>query len=202
MPETPDDKKRTTPPDPDTERDVRIDINIGGLMGNLNDLMNAVNEAMQEAQRRMGENSKSGWKVESDPDKGTFGFSFSTNLEDFVQSGGTTRTTVRSSTSRTSSRTTARSTSTSSHPTSEPQVREPLVDLFDEGDEIIVVAEMPGVQMSEIRVTLNEDVLALETTGDRRYMKELLLPAAVDPTTIQQTYRNGILELRLQRQQD
>ncbi len=198
MPETPDDQKRSDTPH--TERDVRIDINIGGLMGNLNDLMNAVNQAMQDMQRQFDEQRKSGWKVESDPETGTFGFSFSTNLNDFVQSGGTARTTVRSTTTTRRSRTTTHS-SASSTSTAEPQVREPLVDLFDEGDEIVVVAEMPGVQMSDIRVTLHEDVLALETSGDRRYMKELLLPAAVDPTTLQQTYRNGILELRLQRQQ-
>ncbi|NJL05258.1 MAG: Hsp20/alpha crystallin family protein [Chloroflexaceae bacterium] len=115
----------------------------------------------------------------------------STTIRSSVR-GGTT-TTVRSSATATSSTSTARSSA------GEPQVREPLVDVFDEGEQIVVVAELPGVQMADIRVQINADVLALETTGERRYEKEILLPAAIDPTTIQQTYRNGILELRLLR---
>jgi HSP20 family protein len=79
-------------------------------------------------------------------------------------------------------------------------VREPLVDVFDEGETIVVIAELPGVDESEVRVEARGDVLSLETTGERRYAREILLPALVVPDTLRQTYRNGILELRLTRQ--
>jgi len=79
------------------------------------------------------------------------------------------------------------------------EVREPLVDTFDEEEEIVIVAELPGVDEDEIRVEIQDDILSLETTGDRKYAKEILLPKAVDATTLQKTYKNGILELRLRK---
>ncbi len=41
------------------------------------------------------------------------------------------------------------------------------------------------------------DVLAIETTGERKYAKEILLSAA--PGSLQKSYTNGILELRLKK---
>ena len=76
--------------------------------------------------------------------------------------------------------------------------REPLVDVFDEGDEVLVVAEVPGVQEKDIRLDLAGDVLTLSATGPKRkYEKEVLLPAAVEPEARRQSYQNGYLELRL-----
>ncbi len=75
--------------------------------------------------------------------------------------------------------------------------REPLVDVFDEGAEIVVVAEVPGVQEKDIHVELEGDVLALSAVGPKRkYEKEVLLPAPVDPAAHRQSYQNGYLELR------
>lgn len=77
------------------------------------------------------------------------------------------------------------------------EAREPLVDVFDEEEEIVVVVELPGVSEEEIEVAVREDILSLETVGERKYAKEVLLPCAVEAETLQQTYRNGILEIRL-----
>ena len=79
--------------------------------------------------------------------------------------------------------------------------REPLVDVFDEGDMILVVAELPGVEEEEIQVRVKDDVLSLSSVGDRKYTKEILLSSPVDPATMETTYRNGVLELRLRKQQ-
>ena len=76
-------------------------------------------------------------------------------------------------------------------------VREPMVDLFDEGEEIVVVIELPGVAEEEIQIEVHDDVLCLETAGERKYAKEILLPSAVRGEGLRRTYRNGILELRL-----
>jgi len=78
-------------------------------------------------------------------------------------------------------------------------VREPLVDVFDEGDEIVVVAELPGVSDDEIQVQVREDILSLETQGERKYAKEILLSAAAEAASLQRAYKNGILELRLKK---
>ena len=76
--------------------------------------------------------------------------------------------------------------------------REPLVDVFDEGDEVLVVAEVPGVQEKDIHLDFAGDVITLSATGPKRkYEKEVLLPAAVEPKARRQSYQNGYLELRL-----
>lgn len=76
------------------------------------------------------------------------------------------------------------------------ETREPLVDVFDEGREIVVVAELPGVGDDEVDVQVRDDILTLETTGAHRFAKEILLPGAVDAASMQQAHKNGILELR------
>jgi HSP20 family protein len=78
-------------------------------------------------------------------------------------------------------------------------VREPMVDSFDEGAEVVVVAELPGVAESEINVEAQDDILSLRTTGAYKYAKEVLLSSAVEPASLTRSYKNGILELRLKK---
>ncbi len=77
------------------------------------------------------------------------------------------------------------------------EVREPLVDVFDEDDSVLVVVELPGVAEDEIKVEIEADVLSLKTVGERKYAKEIDLPSAVDAATIKKAYKNGVLEVRL-----
>lgn len=78
-------------------------------------------------------------------------------------------------------------------------VREPLIDVFDEDKEIVIVAELPGVTSDAIEVEVRDDILALSASGPRRYAKEVLLPSPVDPKSMQRSFKNGLLELRLQK---
>ena len=79
------------------------------------------------------------------------------------------------------------------------EAREPLVDLFDERDEVVVTAELPGAKEAEIAVELKGDMLIIETKGERRYAKEIVLPAAVDAASLQKKYNNGVLEIRVRK---
>ncbi len=77
------------------------------------------------------------------------------------------------------------------------EVREPLVDVFEEEDHVLVVAEMPGVGEEDIQVELKEDILTLSAArGAKKYRKEVLLPAAFPPERMSRTCRNGILEVK------
>lgn len=80
------------------------------------------------------------------------------------------------------------------------EVREPLTDVFDEGDTFRIIAELPGVEASDIKVDLKDDILTIAAErGDRKYHKEVLLPSRAEtgPPTI--FYRNGILEVHLKK---
>lgn len=78
--------------------------------------------------------------------------------------------------------------------------REPMTDIFDEGDEVRVYAEMPGVAESDIKVALKGDILDISAkTGERKYRKECLIKAAVKHETLITSYKNGILEVRIRK---
>ncbi len=78
--------------------------------------------------------------------------------------------------------------------------REPLTDVFDEKDEIMIIAEVPGVDQEGITVSLKEDILEISAAGKKRiYYKEILLPEKVKPETLSHYYKNGVLEIRIKK---
>ncbi|MHC1760077.1 MAG: Hsp20/alpha crystallin family protein [Negativicutes bacterium] len=82
-------------------------------------------------------------------------------------------------------------------------VREPIVDVFVEDAQILVVAELPGVEENEINIELKGDILVVSATAKsvpgRKYAKEILLEVPVQTETIEKHYRNGILEVKISR---
>ncbi len=80
------------------------------------------------------------------------------------------------------------------------QEREPITDLFDEPEEMVIIAEMPGVAEDDISVELKADILEISATGkNRKYRKELLLPAKAARQNLNLSYNNGILEIRIKK---
>jgi HSP20 family protein len=78
--------------------------------------------------------------------------------------------------------------------------REPIVDLFDEEDHLLVVAELPGVEEKDVKLELHEDILEINArTGEKKYRKEVLLGKVFEKEKMSFTYRNGILEVRFKK---
>jgi HSP20 family protein len=78
--------------------------------------------------------------------------------------------------------------------------REPMTDMFDEKDEIVIIAEMPGIEENDITIDLKGDILdILAERNTRKYHKELLLPAKVEKEKMKIKYNNGILEIRIKK---
>jgi HSP20 family protein len=82
-----------------------------------------------------------------------------------------------------------------------PQVkeeREPLVDTVETNGEVQVVAELPGVDKEDIQVHGTETALTISVdTPQRKYYKEISLPAKVKVSEAKSTYKNGVLEIIL-----
>jgi HSP20 family protein len=77
------------------------------------------------------------------------------------------------------------------------EVREPAVDVLEEGDHVLIVAEMPGVGASDVHLEVNDDVLTIAaTSGDRKYRKEVLLPKSCPPERMTLTCNNGVVKIR------
>jgi len=77
------------------------------------------------------------------------------------------------------------------------EVREPMVDIFEEKDEVLVVAEMPGIGTEDVRLDLKDDLLTLSAQkGNKRYRKEILLPGTFQRDKMTVSCNNGVVEIR------
>ena len=96
-------------------------------------------------------------------------------------------------------------------------IREPVIDLIDEGDHFVLVAEIPGVSKEDIELYVNRDSVTIRAQkkggGERRggnyYVKErvfstyyrtITLPEPVIPEETKATFRNGVLEVILKKE--
>jgi len=78
--------------------------------------------------------------------------------------------------------------------------REPLTDVFDEKDEILVISEVPGVTKEGISLTLKRDILEISASGKNiTYYKEILLPVEGKQENLSYSYNNGVLEVRIKK---
>ncbi|HYB68198.1 MAG TPA: archaeal heat shock protein Hsp20 [Candidatus Acidoferrales bacterium] len=80
-----------------------------------------------------------------------------------------------------------------------PQVqeeREPLVDIVETNGEVHVVAELPGVDKKDIKLSGTEDSLTIAVDApERKYYKEVKLPAKIRVREAKTGYKNGVLEV-------
>lgn len=89
----------------------------------------------------------------------------------------------------------------------------PRVDMYEEGDQIVVKAELPGISKDEVEVTLEAGDLVIkgerkaeqEVNEDRYYRMEravgkfyrrVPMPEGVAPSDISATFKGGVLEVR------
>jgi len=92
----------------------------------------------------------------------------------------------------------------------------PSVDVSESGKDIIVKAEIPGVDSKDIDISLNGRLLTIK--GEKKhekdesdehyyrvesafgyYQRTINLPAEVDSSNVDATYKNGILKLKLKK---
>jgi HSP20 family protein len=152
-------------------------ISFGGLFKGLGNLIDLASKLSEEGYERSGE-------IRGLPRgaKGVYGFSIRTLAgRPVIESFGNIRETARG-------------------PVVE-EVREPMIDVFDEADRILVIAELPGVSENEIKVEVAGDILNLTASDrDRKYAKEILLPGKVKPDSVKTLYKNGVLEITLEKE--
>ncbi len=77
-------------------------------------------------------------------------------------------------------------------------VREPFVDevLDKDSNTLKLVAEMPGVDKKDIRVTIEDKYAKISAEhGERKYHASILLRYKIDENSTKATYANGILEV-------
>jgi len=81
--------------------------------------------------------------------------------------------------------------------------REPLADAMTTNGEVKVVVELPGVDKKDIKLHGTEKSLTISVdTPGRKYYKEIELPDKVNPKEAKSSYKNGVLEVTLQRMKE
>jgi HSP20 family protein len=92
--------------------------------------------------------------------------------------------------------------------------RLPKVDMVDRENEIVVRAEMPGVQKDDLNVTITDNSVTIKATTKQEkkeakdeyyrremsrgeYLRTLELPHSVDEKKAKATFTDGVLELTL-----
>ncbi len=87
----------------------------------------------------------------------------------------------------------------------EPEVkqsREPLTEVNEQDDQIIVICEMPGVTKEDIELKATTHSITISTktkSKGRKYYKEVDLPSAINSDYARARYTNGILEVTLKK---
>ena len=161
---------------------VELDFGLGGLFKGLGNLIELAGKLAEEGEE-LKKQKEFVFKTPSGKEgRGVFGFSVRTLAggEPVVSTFGNIKRTPKG-------------------PVVE-EVREPLVDVFDEKGCIRLIAELPGVNQEEISVEVRGDILNLKAEGkERKYAKEILLPAKVKAESLHQSFHNGVLEITLQK---
>jgi len=158
--------------------DLGIELGLGGLFKGLGGLFDVVSKMAEEGKQEHSQTGEA--EVLGGKGKAVYGFSVRMGLggKPVIEQFGNIQATEKGAVVA--------------------EVREPLVDVLDEGERLLVIAELPGVDAKDIQVKIKEDILELTAEReDRKYSKEVLLPSPVDASTMEQSYKNGILEIKL-----
>jgi HSP20 family protein len=152
---------------------------LGGILRGLGDLVEKLNELAETGEElsKTGEIHGTGKQL-----RGIYGFTVKVGLGDEgprIEPFGNIRRDIKSG------------------QTEVQEVREPMVDVFEEDDHLLVVAELPGIGKDDVRIDVKDDVLTIVAErGDKKYRKEVLLPRSVSKEKMQVSCNNGVLEIK------
>lgn len=99
-------------------------------------------------------------------------------------------------------------------PSKEGSTQMPYMDVVDRDNDIVVTADMPGVDKKDIKINIRGDMLDIsaERKAEQekkekgyvrhersysRYYRAIRLPAAVDKNKAKANFNNGVLEITL-----
>lgn len=78
-----------------------------------------------------------------------------------------------------------------------PEPKEPVVDIFDEGDHLRIIAELPGVAEREMKTSLEKDILIIRINSPGwKPEHKITLPYAPQGK-LEKVFRKGFLQIKV-----
>jgi len=78
--------------------------------------------------------------------------------------------------------------------------RQPLFDVFEEENHLTVLSEMPGIDEKDVNIEAGENTITITAENStKKYLKKVWLPTSIKKDTVKSTYRNNILQIRLEK---
>ena len=83
------------------------------------------------------------------------------------------------------------------------KIRGPLVDVFHEAEEVLIVIDLGGFRRGDVTLTMTPEKYSIcARRGDQEFQEEIALPPEVDIENCAEYFRNGVLEIVLPRKKD
>ena len=74
----------------------------------------------------------------------------------------------------------------------------PAVDVYENNDEFLVLADLPGIPQNGAEVTLEHERLVLEAKGPTRaFRREFSVPPSIDSEKVSASMKAGVLTVHL-----
>jgi HSP20 family molecular chaperone IbpA len=74
----------------------------------------------------------------------------------------------------------------------------PAIDVYENDQEFLVFADLPGVKQDGAEITLEHERLSLDAkNGSRRYHREFIVPPSIDSEKVSATMKAGVLTVHL-----
>ncbi|MFA5860916.1 MAG: archaeal heat shock protein Hsp20 [Candidatus Thermoplasmatota archaeon] len=77
--------------------------------------------------------------------------------------------------------------------------REPMSDVLEGDQDVSITVELPGVEKADVNLHVGDENVTVRVEKGRRYHKHISLPAKVVPSTAKATFKNGILDVSVQK---
>lgn len=78
-------------------------------------------------------------------------------------------------------------------------IEDPLVDVIENPDELVVIAEVPAASRDDIKLNLTERNLEIRVDSPAMFYKVVQLPCEVDCDSTKADFRNRILEIKIKK---
>jgi HSP20 family protein len=81
--------------------------------------------------------------------------------------------------------------------------REPLSDIIERGETISVTVELPGFEKDDIDIGIDGRIMTIRVDDqNRKIQKRIELPCGVDEESVKATFKNGVLDVTLNKTED